>query len=155
MANDLGTTLVSADEVGVKFNDRVILSGATLSVVEGQRVGLVGRNGCGKSTFLKLLNGEFSPNEGNISRKRGLRLGYLSQNFTLDPEKNVWENIMDGARDLQDLLDEFESPDVSLERHAELEELIHAQDGWSLHARVNTIMTNLHTPTGETQVSAL
>ncbi len=155
MANDLGTTLISADEVGVRFNDRTVLSGATLSVVEGQRVGLVGRNGCGKSTFLKLLNGDLSPNEGNISRKRGLRLGYLSQNFTLNPEIPVWDNIIEGAADLQALLDEFESPDTSMERHTELEEQILACDGWGLHSRVETVMTHLHTPPAESSVKGL
>ncbi|MDA7916310.1 ATP-binding cassette domain-containing protein [Verrucomicrobia bacterium] len=155
MANDLGTTLVSADEVSVQFNDHTVLSGATLSVVEGQRVGLVGRNGCGKSTFLKLLIGELAPSDGNIARKRGMRMGYLSQNFTLDPEKNVRDNIISGAADVQALLDEFESPDVTDERHEQLEELIHACDAWGLDSRVETVMSHLHTPPGDAMIEGL
>jgi len=79
------STIINATEVTVRYNERAILDAATLAIDEGQRLGLVGRNGCGKTTFLKLLAGLLAPDSGTITRRRDLAVSYLSQDFTLDP----------------------------------------------------------------------
>jgi ABC transport system ATP-binding/permease protein len=61
--------ILTAQEVRVRYNDRVVLDGATLAVEEGDRIGLVGRNGCGKMTFLRLLAGLQSP-DSSAARSR-------------------------------------------------------------------------------------
>ncbi|HEX7653889.1 MAG TPA: ATP-binding cassette domain-containing protein, partial [Verrucomicrobiae bacterium] len=79
------STILNATEVTIRYNDRAVLDAATLAIDEGQRIGLVGRNGCGKTTFLKLMTGLLAPDSGLVTRRRDLAVSYLSQDFTLDP----------------------------------------------------------------------
>jgi len=64
------STLLTATELTVRYGDRAVLEGATLAIEEGDRIGLVGRNGCGKTTFLRILAGLQSPDRGDVSRRR-------------------------------------------------------------------------------------
>jgi ATP-binding cassette subfamily F protein uup len=87
---DAAPTLLTALDLGVRYNEHVILDGASLTIREGEHVGLVGRNGSGKSTFLKILAGQQTADRGEITRRRGMIISYLSQEFTLDPAKTVY-----------------------------------------------------------------
>ena len=122
--SDSAPALLTANELVVAFNDRVILDHATLALHEGDRIGLVGRNGAGKSTFLKVLAGQRTPDSGEVAARRDLVISYLSQEFTLDPQKNVLENIRDGASHVLGLIAEFESLPAASKRHEQLEERI-------------------------------
>jgi ATP-binding cassette subfamily F protein uup len=153
--SDSAPALLTANELVVAFNDRVILDHATLALHEGDRVGLVGRNGAGKSTFLKVLAGQRAPDAGEVAARRDLVISYLSQEFTLDPAKNVLENIRDGAKHVLDLIAEFESLPAHSKRHAELEARIAQLDGWSLDSRVGTTMSHLNTPPGDRDITTL
>src|SRR5258706_1440477 len=102
-------TLISASDVTVRYNNRTILDDITLGIQEGERIGLVGRNGCGKTTFLKILAGLKAPDSGEVTRQRDLAVSYLPQDFMLDATKNVYENIRDGAQHVLKLIAEFES----------------------------------------------
>src|ERR1700679_3371878 len=101
------SAILTAADLVVRYNQRTILDAATLGVSEGERIGLVGRNGCGKTTFLKILAGLQAPDEGAVTSRRDLVTSYLSQDFTLDPAKNVRENIRAGAQYTIDLIAEF------------------------------------------------
>ena len=103
------STILNATDVTVRYNDRAILDAATLAIDEGQRIGLVGRNGCGKTTFLKLLAGLQAPDHGEVTRRHDLVASYLSQDFTLDPALDVRGNVRAGAQHVLDLIAEFES----------------------------------------------
>src|SRR5437879_1170118 len=100
------STIISATEVTVRYGERAILDAATLAIDEGQRIGLVGRNGCGKTTFLKLLAGLQMPDSGNVTRRRDLVVSYLAQDFTLDPALDVRANLRGGAKHVLDLIAE-------------------------------------------------
>ncbi|NDG72399.1 MAG: ABC transporter ATP-binding protein, partial [Proteobacteria bacterium] len=89
-------SLLSAQEIKLAYGNHVLLNGVTLTVAPGEKVGLVGRNGCGKTSLLKILAGANDPDAGEISRRRGLRTGYLPQEFELDPTRTVLENIESG-----------------------------------------------------------
>src|SRR5262245_22529727 len=102
------STIVTATDLVVRHDNRSIFDQATLAIDEGDRIGLVGRNGSGKTTFLKLIAGLQSPDSGTVSLRRDLIISYLSQDFTLDPARNVYENIREGARATLDLIAEFE-----------------------------------------------
>src|ERR1035441_5736537 len=101
-------TIIFASEITVRYGDRTILDATTLGIQEGERLGLVGRNGCGKTTFLKILAGLQAPDSGQVSRQRDLVVSYLPQDFMLDAAKSVHENIRDGAQHVLDLIAEFE-----------------------------------------------
>src|SRR5437773_11592237 len=102
-------SIITATEITVRYGERAVLDAATLGVEEGDRIGLVGRNGCGKTTFLRILAGLQSPDRGDVSRRRDLIVSYLPQDFLLDAAKSVQENIRDGAQHVLNLVAEFES----------------------------------------------
>ncbi|HVY69100.1 MAG TPA: ATP-binding cassette domain-containing protein, partial [Verrucomicrobiae bacterium] len=154
MANEAPTLLNAADLV-IRYNTRVILDSASLAIHEGDRAGMVGRNGSGKSTFLKVLAGQQAPDSGTVTARRDLVVGYLSQDFTLDPALTVFENVRAGAKHVLDLIAEFESLPAESHRHEELEKRIHALDGWNLDHRIRLAMARLDTPDGERGIDKL
>src|SRR5882724_13133631 len=103
------SAILTASDLVVRYNQRAILDHATLAIEEGDRIGLVGRNGCGKTTFLRILAGLQSPDSGEVSGRRDLVCSYLPQDFMLDASKNVYENIRDGGQYVLKLIEEFES----------------------------------------------
>jgi len=149
------STILNATDVTVRYNERSILDAATLAIDEGQRIGLVGRNGCGKTTFLRLLAGLQSPDSGTVVRRQGLDVSYLSQDFTLDPSLDVRGNVRSGAKHVLDLIAEFESLPADSKRHEELEHRIHALDGWTVDSRIETALSHLNCPPGDSSVANL
>src|SRR3954463_15315112 len=102
-------SLLSANELSLSFGHQLLLEGVTLSVAPGEKVGLVGRNGCGKTSLLRILAGQKTADAGDVSRRRGLRIGYLPQEFELDGKLTARENIEAGAADLMDWLHRYQS----------------------------------------------
>jgi ATP-binding cassette subfamily F protein uup len=149
------STILNATDVTVRYNDRAILDAATLAIDEGQRIGLVGRNGCGKTTFLKLLAGLQSPDGGEVTRRRDLAVSYLSQDFTLDPALDVRGNVRAGAKHVLDLIAEFESLPADSKRHEELEHRIQTLEGWTLDSRIETALAHLNCPAGDRSIANL
>lgn len=152
---DAAPAILGATDLAVRYNQQVVLEDATLTLHEGDRVGLVGRNGSGKSTFLRILAGLQSPDRGEITRRRDLVIGYLPQDFSLDPAKNVHDNVRAGAQHVLDLIAEFESLPATSGRHAELEQRIQALDGWSVERRIETALSHLHAPDAERDIASL
>ncbi len=148
-------TIVNATEVTVRYGDRAVLDTATLGIQEGDRIGLVGRNGCGKTTFLKLLAGLQTPDSGDVTRRRDLLVSYLAQDFLLDPALDVRGNVRAGAKHVLDLIAEFESPSADSERHEELEHRIQTLEGWTLDSRIEKALSHLNCPAGERSVATL
>jgi ATP-binding cassette subfamily F protein uup len=148
-------TLLTATDIVVRYNDQVVLDRASLTIREGEHVGLVGRNGSGKSTFLKLIAGQQAPDQGEITSRRDLVISHLSQEFTLDAEKTVYENIRSGAKHVLRLIAEFESLPAESKRHEELEHRIVALDGWGLDNRLETAMSHLNVPDGDRGIDQL
>ncbi|AYG02673.1 ABC-F family ATP-binding cassette domain-containing protein [Gryllotalpicola protaetiae] len=89
--------LLGAESLHVEFPTRVVFDSVTLGLQDGDRVGIVGRNGDGKSTLLRLLAGRMEPDGGRVTRRRDLRLGVLDQADTLDPESTVAKAIVGDA----------------------------------------------------------
>lgn len=126
-----------------------------MSIHDGDRIGLVGKNGAGKSTFLKIISGLLEPDSGDIAQRNGLVVSFLSQEFTLDEEKTVKENIMSGAGYIKELLDSYEALDPASEDRHLLEEKIDHVDGWNLDRRLTLLTTSLDAPDGDRIVATL
>src|SRR5437667_2835233 len=148
-------SIITATEITVRYGERAVLDAATLGIEEGDRIGLVGRNGCGKTTFLRILAGLQSPDSGEVSRRRDLVVSYLPQDFMLDATRSVAENIRDGAKPVLDLITEFESLPHDSKRHEELEHRIGALEGWTLDQRIETAMSHLNCPAADRRVETL
>jgi ABC transport system ATP-binding/permease protein len=140
------STLLSANEIRLAYSYQNLLDGVTLAVAAGEKVGLVGRNGCGKTSLLKILTGESKADSGEISLRRGIRTGYLPQEFELDPDLSVHENIAAGAADIVEAIRRYENGDgTETELHDFLELIDHA-DGWNLDSRILSLSNALGTP---------
>src|SRR5258707_15522116 len=98
MANDALPAILTATDLEVRYNEQVVLNKASLTICERDRIGMVGRNGSGKSTFLRILTGGQEPDAGALTRRRDLVVGYLSQEFTLNPQPDVLGNIRAGPQ---------------------------------------------------------
>jgi ATP-binding cassette subfamily F protein uup len=148
-------TIISASEVTVRYNNHTVIDAVTLGIQEGDRIGLVGRNGCGKTTFLKILAGLQTPDGGEVSRQRDLVISYLPQDFMLDDNKNVYENIRDGAQHVINLIAEFESLPHDSKRHEELEQRIQVLEGWTMDRRIEAAMAHLNCPPADRRIDSL
>ena len=148
-------SLLSANEIRLSYGYQTLLDGVTLAVGPGEKVGLVGRNGCGKTSLLKILTGSQPADSGDISLRRGIRVGYLPQEFELDPELSVQENIAAGAADIVDAIRRYENGEGSEAELADLLHFIDHTDGWNLDARIKATATALGTAPLETAVGPL
>ena len=155
MSVNISEVLLSAQNLCVSFGEQVILDNASLAIHDGDCIGLVGRNGTGKSTFLKILAGSFEPDSGNVVTKNGLVIGYLPQEFLLDFTKTVYENILEGAHDVIGILREYENLPYDSERRHILEEKILHLDGWNLDNRIKIAMQSLNAPDGDRYIGTL
>jgi ATP-binding cassette subfamily F protein uup len=148
-------TLLSANDLALAYGYHCLLEAVTLTVAPGEKVGLVGRNGCGKTSLLKILSDQQAPDSGVVSRRRGLRVGYLPQEFELDGTKTVLENIEAGAVDLREWLKGYESGAHTDAQMGELLNRIEAADGWNLQARIKATASALNAPPLDSPVALL
>ena len=142
---------------------RVIFENANLRLLAGAKVGVLGANGAGKSSLLKLMAGTDADYDGRIWRREGVRIGMLEQEPQLDDDRSVLENITDGVSEQRDALREFDEVnerlsavsdlgesevDELLTRQATLMERIEQLDCWSINVEVQTAMGALNCPAG-------
>ncbi len=147
--------ILSANELTLAYGPQRLLAGVTLAVAAGEKVGLVGRNGCGKTSLLKILSAEQDADSGEISRRRGLRVGYLPQEFELDGTRTVRENIESGAADLLELIRKYEAGEGTDAEHSDFLQQIEVADGWNLDTRIRAEAHALSAPPFEALVGPL
>ncbi len=148
--------LISLDSVSLAFGHVPLLEGATLLVEPGERMALIGRNGAGKSSLLRMLSGEVPPDSGTLWRAPGLRVARLDQNIPGEGARTVFDEISAGLGPLGDLVAEYhrtalrvaEAPDdeVALERLGEHQHTLEERDGWRLEQRVEMVVSRLSLP---------
>ena len=92
------SVLLTCDAISKSFGSRTVFSDISLSLHDGDRLGIIGPNGAGKSTFLQILGGSMSPDDGTVSIRKGVRLAMVVQDPRFDPEATVREVISASAR---------------------------------------------------------
>lgn len=147
--------LLTANDLTLAYGPQKLLDGINLALSAGEKVGLVGRNGCGKTSLFRILAKTNEPDSGAISLRKNTRIGYLPQEFELDLEKTVGENISAGAQDLVTAIERYETGDGTEDELAELLHLIDHADGWDLDSRIQTLSNNLNTPPLDSPVANL
>ena len=147
---------VRLDDVSLAFGDQVILREANLRLDPGERVCLIGRNGSGKSSTLKLLTGDIEPDEGRIEIPAQLRLAMLDQALDEPTERFVRDVVADGLHAQRSRIDAFRalsgeiSPGKAHLRELEgLQAAIEAGGGWSIDVHLDAIISQLELPAGE------
>jgi len=148
-------SIASASELVVRYSSHTVLDGATLAIHAGDRIGMVGRNGCGKSTFLKIAAGTAEPDSGTFTRKRGLITGYLPQEFELDDTATVHDAVLSGAQHVLDLIEKYENTPADSHLSSELLDKINHLEGWDLEHRAQSLLSNLHAPAPDRIVGTL
>jgi ATP-binding cassette subfamily F protein uup len=145
-------SLLRFDDIGLEFGDQLILRNAELAIEPGERICLIGRNGAGKSTTLKLIMGTLEPDRGEIVAKDDLIVSQLEQNLPEAMDLPVIDVVRSGLTQVEALLKEYERRSkLELDKHGlrDLEALhakIDAHDGWHLEQRVETTITELSLP---------
>src|SRR5215211_956122 len=146
--------------------DRTVLENISLSFFPGAKIGVIGSNGAGKSSLLKIMAGLDDGYSGEARLTPGFTVGYLAQEPELDPSKDVRGNVMDGVAAVQSIIDRYNEvmamwgdPDADYEKigtlQAELEDRIAAADAWSLERNVDIAMDALRCPPDDADVTTL
>jgi ATP-binding cassette ChvD family protein len=146
--------------------DRTVLEDISISFYPGAKIGVIGPNGAGKSSLLRIMAGLDDGFTGEARLTPGFSVGYLSQEPQLDPTKDVKGNVMDGVREVQDLLDRYNAvmakwsnPDADYEavgaEQSALEDKINAADAWNVERNVDIAMEALRCPPDDDVVTTL
>ena len=149
--------LISFENVHFGFNGGSLLESASFSLNENERVGLIGGNGEGKTTLIRLLLGELEAESGKIFRKNGIRIGYLAQNGGYDSENTVFEEMREifatDIRALQTLRDVEEKIAAATEntqeyralcaKYENLNRQIAARDSYNFEVRIRTVLNGM------------
>ena len=149
-------SLIRLHNVTKRYDDSLVLREVYFRLSEGERVGLIGKNGTGKTTALKLILGQEQPTQGSVEVDEGVRIGYFSQFSELSGEATILE-VLDGLfADVHAIEEELLEIEVALEeasqgdklerlvnRQAELLEEMDRREGWTCQNRIDTVLTKL------------
>ena len=169
-----GQPILTAKDLGRKFGERAILTGASFSLQPGDRVGVLGVNGVGKSTLMRILAGRDLEYEGSLHVARGATVGYVSQEPELNFDKNVRENVEEAVADTralqkryEEILKSWEDPEVVedgekmnalLAEQGEVQEALEVRDAMdpaALDNHIETAMSALRLPPGDRDIESL
>jgi len=147
---------------------REVLKDVTLAFLPGAKIGVLGVNGAGKSTLMKIMAGEDNEFNGEAWAAEAAEVGILKQEPELDPEKDVYGNVLEGMRETHELLQEFEEISLKfaepmeddemtalIERQGALQEKIDAVGGWDLERKLEIAMDALRCPPKDADVTKL
>lgn len=139
-------SLIRGDNLSLSYGPQVLLDKASFAIEENQKVCLVGRNGTGKSTLLKVINGEASADDGNINRSRSHRIGFLPQALPEKSALSIRQFVESGLSQVKQWMEEYQSlivEDVNSPKLAALESQINTHDGWTIDTRVEQTLSKL------------
>ena len=145
---------ITLDNASLAFGHHALLDKASFQLDPGERVGLIGRNGAGKSSLLKVIAGETKLDDGNVWRATSVRIVYVPQEPVLDPKHTVFEAVAEGLGAMQQTLVDYHEVthsmgaadadiDALMERMQKLQHELDAKDGWGMQAKVETVLSKL------------
>jgi ATP-binding cassette subfamily F protein uup len=143
--------LLRLDNVSVHYGPRVLLDGVALTMSRGDKLGLLGRNGEGKTTLLKVLSGLQMPDGGERWLRPGIVVAWLDQSLPEAGQSSVYDYVAGGLSEVGELLQRYhhailESDAESLRQLEQIQEQLEARDGWRLQQRVETVLSQLELP---------
>jgi ATPase subunit of ABC transporter with duplicated ATPase domains len=142
--------MISVSNLSLRYGKRTLFEDVNLKFTQGNCYGVIGANGAGKSTFLKILSGEVNQTSGSVAFTPGERMAVLKQNHYEFDENTVIETVMMGHKELYDIMIEKDAiylkedfSDKDGERAGELENLFAEKDGWNMESNAATLLSNL------------
>jgi len=146
-------SLLSAQNLGKSFGPVDIFDGINLSIPRNARIAIVGPNGVGKTTLLRILAGEDTPTEGSVHRARGLKVGYLPQEAVTQLEGTLWSSCLlafedliakgEELRELEKLMQDPACDPSVLERYGKVQTVFENSGGYTYHARIRQTLDGL------------
>ncbi len=154
--------LIQLNRISIAFGTHALLEKADFQLDAGERVGLLGRNGEGKSTLMKIIAGEIQPDDGEIRKQSELKLAILEQAPSLSGEETIYDAVAGGLGEVGEWIKQYHalSIDMNAQDESALTELgrlqhkLETHQGWQLQQRVETVLSRLNLP-GELSVASL
>lgn len=138
--------LLTVENISKSYSEKVLFKNLSLGINDGDKIGVIGINGTGKSTLLKIIAGVEVPDEGRLIVGNSVKIEYLSQNPDFDNEATVLEQVFKGSSPVMQVLRDYERALQSPENHERLMTLSHKMDAlnaWSIESDAKTILTKL------------
>ncbi|MCL1631771.1 ATP-binding cassette domain-containing protein [Sporolactobacillus sp. CPB3-1] len=145
--------LIEASKVSFSYGDKRIFNEMNFRLMDGEHIALVGHNGAGKSTFLKLVLGELLPDSGQINKRQELKMGVIEQHLNFGHGKRVYECLQDAFRELfdaeramNDLAIKMQNPEADpdfIDRYGKLQELLMTHDFYTIDAQIHEMADGL------------
>ena len=140
--------MLSVSNLSVQFGKRILFDDVNTNFTQGNCYGIIGANGAGKSTFLKILSGEFDPTSGHIHLEPGKRMSVLNQNHNMFDEHTVLETVMMGNKVLYAIKQEMDAlyadySDDKVDRIGELQVKFEEMNGWNAESNAGAMLSNL------------
>lgn len=157
----LKVAMLSVSNLSVQFGKRILFDEVNTQFVSGNCYGIIGANGAGKSTFLKIIAGKMDPTSGHVHLEAGKRMSVLEQNHNAYDEYPVLETVVRGNKDLFSIKSQIDAlyadyTDENAEKIGELQVVFEEMDGWNADSNAAAMLSNLgieeslhHTPMGE------
>ena len=143
-------SMITVSNLSLRYGKRTLFEDVNLKFSQGNCYGIIGANGAGKSTFMKILSGEIDPTSGSVSFTPGERMAVLSQNHYAYDEFTVLETVMMGHKEMYAVMKEKDAiymkedfTDADGERAGELENHFAEMDGWNAESNAATLLSNL------------
>ncbi|MEO0436408.1 MAG: ATP-binding cassette domain-containing protein [Pseudomonadota bacterium] len=150
--------LIRLNQVSLRYGEQVLLDAVDLALDSTSQLGLLGRNGEGKSSLIRLLSGELQPDDGERWVRPGLRVATLEQTLPERTDTSIFDYVAGGLQETGDLLRQHarlsSSTDADLDELARVQEKIEQLDGWRLRSRVETVLSQLELP-ADTELAEL
>jgi ATP-binding cassette subfamily F protein uup len=147
--------LIALDRISIAYGHLPLLDSVFLQVDPGERVSIIGRNGTGKSTLMRIMNGDQEPDSGTVARQPGIRTARLEQDLVLSSDRPVFDVVAEGLSELGELVAAYHHAAVqvaqdgnaaSLDRLGRLQHELEEKDGWRLEQRVELVLARLDLP---------
>jgi len=149
-------TLLKFTDVSLAFGTTPLMDKVSWQIARGERVCIIGRNGTGKSSMLKLVKGEQKPDDGDIWRAPALKIGELPQELPRADDRTVYDVVAEGLAEVGELLARYHHLSMHIENEEDLNKLarvqqdLEARDGWRLGQLVDTTLSRLQLPADKT-----
>lgn len=148
--------LFRLNNLSLAFGDNPLLDGVSLTIHKGERIGILGQNGAGKSTFMKVLTGQIHADSGDLWRADSIKVAYLEQNLPAQDEQTIYDYIAGGIEGLGEVLKRYHalthddtldwSDDKHMNEMASLQRQIEQHDGWAIEHRIEGMLDLLALP---------